>query len=234
MGAAPNSAADAKGQLRLGLGAGLGLAGALVGIVVPVVLLFLSVYDPGGVLSFTSSIVQYTAILVLAGAILLLLSFFVYRRSFAALRRVDPRFVAASVLCLIGSLGFLLILVAAAVVVGDSSSLLSCLHGQPSHALSCLESGAPLGAYTGLIGFWLGWLGGVGLVLGLFSAGSRFHRAGYSAGGALYAVLLLVLVAPFLSLLTPIPGIEYLLLVVPILAIVAPALVLGASRSEPL
>ncbi|HTT15640.1 MAG TPA: hypothetical protein VMG81_07715 [Thermoplasmata archaeon] len=224
----PKTEQDQKGALRLSTAAGLGLGGAILGIVLPIVFVLLATYNPGGFFTLAPQLVETTSILVLAGAILLLLSFFLYRRSFAALRKVDPRFYAASVLCLIGSIGFLLILVAAAFVVGNSSSLLSCVHGQPSHALSCLRSGEPLGAYTALVGFWLGWIGGVGLVLGLFFAGSRFQRGAISAGGALYALLLILLVGPFVSLVTTVPGIEYVVVLVPVFSIAAPALVLSA------
>jgi hypothetical protein len=227
----PTTEQDVKGALRLRAAASIGLAGAIVGIVVPIAFVLLASYNPGGFFTFASQLVELTAILVLAGAILLLISFFVYRRSFAALRKVDPRFVVASVLCIIGSIGFLLLVVSAAVVAGNSSSLLTCLHGQPSHALSCLRSGQPLGAYTALAGFWLSWIGGVGLVLGLFSAGSRFQRRVIAAGGAVYALLLIVLIGPFVALVTSVPGTEYIILVVPVLSIAAPALVLS-GRTE--
>jgi hypothetical protein len=139
----------------------------------------------------------------------------------------------ASVLCLIGSLGFLLLLVAVVVVLGSTGPLLTCIHGQPSHALSCLRSGQPLGAYTGLLGFWLGWLGGVGLVLGLSSAASRFSRGVLYGSAALYGVLLLALVGPFVGLLYPVPGAQYLLLLAPLLALLAPALAYAGTRRAP-
>jgi len=223
---------EQKGLFRVATGAGVGLAGAILAIVIPVLFLLIAAYAPGGFLSLhDSTFIVATALLVLAGAILFLVSLFLYRRGFAQLRKVDPRFTAASVLCLIGSLGFLLILIAAVVVVGSASSLLSCINGQPSHALSCLRSGEPLGAYTALVGFWLGWLGGVGIVLGLSVGGSRFNARTISAGAALYAVLLLVLIGPFVSLLVTFPGSEYILVLVPILSVLAPLLVFrGTAR----
>jgi hypothetical protein len=224
---------DVKGAGRLALGGGLGFAAALITLVLPSVFLYLSLYDPGGFFTFTGTFVEVLSLLVLVGAILFLLCLFVYRMGFSALRKVDPRFTVASVLCLIGSLGFLLLVVAAAVLLGSSSSLLTCLHGQPSHALTCLKSGQPLGAYTALAGFWLGWLGGVGIVVGLSSAGSRFQRGALYWGAALYAILLLVLIGPFLNQIYPVPGAEYLLILAPVLAILAPALVLSGSRAPP-
>jgi hypothetical protein len=221
---------EVKGVGRLGTGAGLGLAGGIAGVVLPIAFLWLTDHDPGGFFVYNTMLVDTTGYLVLAGAILLLVSLFLYRRGFAVLRKVDGRFATASALCIIGSIGFLLLLVSAAVVVGSSSSLIHCLHQTPSGALSCIRSGQPLGAYTGLVGFWLGWLGGLGIVIGLALAGRRYQNGAVTAGAALYAILLLVLIGPFLGLLTPLPGIEYLLLAAPLFLVLAPGLVLGGAR----
>ena len=174
-----------------------------------------------------------TGLLILAGALLFLVSLFFYRRGFALLRKVDSRFAVASILCWIGTLGFLLVVVAAIVIVGSSSSLLSCVNGQPTHALTCLRSGEPLGAYTGLVGFWMGWLGGVGIVLGLSAGSSRFKTREIALGAALYAVLLLALVGPFVSLIVSFHGVEYLLVLVPFLSVLAPFFVFrGTDRDR--
>jgi hypothetical protein len=220
---------DQKGARRLGLGAGLGFAGALAAIVLPLAFLFLAADFPGGFFTLSSMLVEVTSILLLAGAILLLLSLFVYRRSFAALRKVDPRFYSASVLCVVGSIGFLLLLVTAAVVAGNSASLLSCEHGQPSHALSCLESGEPFGAVTAVVGFLLGWIGGVGIMVGLLLAGGRFRAGALTASGAVYGLLLVVLLLPLAALFVHIPDASYLLLLAPLFALVGPGLALAGS-----
>jgi hypothetical protein len=224
---------DVKGVNRLAIGAGLGLAGGILAIVLPIALFWVSAYDPGGFFTFSTGLVQVTSILLLAGAILFLLSLFVYRRAYVSLRKVDRRFVGASVLCLVGSLGFLLLVVSSAVLLGSTSSLLSCLHGQPSHALSCVRGSSPLGAYTGLAGFWLGWLGGVGIVSGLLLGGRRFRRGSLTGGGVLYALLLLALIAPFLDLVYTFQGAQYALLAAPFLVLLAPAFVFGGSRRPP-
>ncbi len=223
-------ATSAKGLRRLGVGAGLGLAAGIVAVVLPVLFVYLSTYAPGGFFRLNASLLDTSSILVLAGAILYILSLFLYRRSFSALRQVDRRFAVASVLCIVGSVGFLLLLVAAAVLLGSTNALLSCVHGEPSHALSCVQSGTPLGAYTGLAGFWLGWLGGVGIVMGLLLAGGRFRQGAITAGGVAYALLLVVLVGPFVTIFRPVPGLEYLLVAAPVLVVLGPALVFGGSR----
>jgi len=222
---------ESKGLDRIATGAAVGFAAAILAIVVPIAFLLIAAYAPGGFLSLDqSAFVTATVILILAGAILFLFSLFLYRRGFAALRKVDRRFTAASVLCLVGSLGFLLVLVAAVVILGSENSLLSCIHGHPTHALTCLRSGDPLGAYTGLAGFWLGWLGGVGIVLGLWAGSSRVQSRSIGVGSVLYALLLLALVGPFVSLVVAFPGVEYLLLLVPILSVLAPFFVFHGSR----
>jgi hypothetical protein len=227
----PPTEPDTAGLFRIGTGAGIGLAGALLAIVLPVGFLLVASYDPGGFVALDQTgFLDATGLLILAGALLFLLSFFIYRRAFAVLRKVDRRFLIASVLCLVGTLGFILLLVAAIVVVGSSSSLLSCINHQPSHALTCLRSGAPLGAYTGLLGFWLGWVGGVGLVLGLSASSSRFHRREIGVGAALYALLLVALIGPFIALVVSYPGVEFILLLAPILSLLAPLFVLRGSR----
>ena len=220
---------DEKGTQRLGLAAGLGFAGAVAAIVLPLAFLFVTAEYPGGFFVLDARLVEVTSILVLAGAILLLLSLFFYRRSFSALRKVDPRFYVASVLCILGSVGFLLLLVAAALVAGDTSGLLSCVSGHASHALSCLESGEPFGAATSVIGFLLGWIGGVGIMIGLFVAGSRFRAGALSGSGVVYGLLLFVLLIPLASLFVTVPGVAYLLLLAPLLALVGPALALAGS-----
>ena len=212
----PHTAQDQTGAFRLATGAALGLAAALLGIVIPVLLVLIASYDPGGFVALNQAgFLEATGLFILAGALLFIFCFLIYRNGFAHLRKVDRRFTIASVLCLVGSLGFLLILVAAVVIVGSSASLLTCINGQPSHALSCLRSGQPLGAYTGLIGFWLGWLGGVGIVLGLSAGSSRFHNREVGLGAAFYALLLLVLIGPFVALVVTFPGVQYILFAVP-------------------
>ncbi|HZY91187.1 MAG TPA: hypothetical protein VFG07_00215 [Thermoplasmata archaeon] len=230
MAASTATPADATGLSRLALGAAVGFAGALLGVVLPVAFLYLSLFNPGGFFAFTAPFLRVLSILLLAGSLLLLVSFFLYRRAFAALRTVDRRFALASALCILGTLGFLLVFIAASVLFGSSDALIGCAQGRPTQGLHCLESGQPLGAYTALAGFLLGWLGGLGIVLGVFAAGSRYHRGALSAAGGLYALLLLVLAGPFLALLFPLPGVLYLLLLVPVLLVLAPGLAVAGSR----
>ncbi len=227
-----NVAWEQRGLRRLSIGAGLGLAGGLAALVLPAAFLYLAAYDPSGLFGFSTQFVQTISVLVLAGSILFLLSLLVYRLSFGAFRRVDRRFAVASALCLLGTIGFLLLVVGAGLLVGDSASLSACLHGRPSGVLSCVRSVEPLGGYTAVIGYWLAWLGGLGLVLGLFLSGVRYHRGWLYGGAALYMLLLLVLVGPFLTLVVSVPYSGYLLLAAPLFVLLAPAAVFaGAGRA---
>ncbi len=225
---------DLRGAHRLAVGGGLGLAAAGFALVFPTIALWLALDHPAVFLDLGEPLARGLAGLVLVGAILFLLSLLLYRSAYSKLRRVDPRFLLASVLCLVGSIGFLLVVVAAAAYLGSAGSLVACLHGAPSHALGCLESGAPLGTYTALVGFWLGWLGGVGIVVGLAAAGRRFGRRTLYLGAVTYALLLLVLIGPFVALVYAVPDSSVLLLAVPVLSAAAPALVLIGGYGPPL
>jgi hypothetical protein len=217
---------DRKGAFRLGLGAWLGLFAAVIAIVLPSVAIFASSYNPGGFFAFSTSLLQTSTVLILVGAVLFLLSLFIYRRAFSVLRKLDPDFSLASFLCLLGSLGFVLILVAAAVVTGSASNVLGCISGQPSHALSCLQANQPLGAYTAIVGFVLAWLGGLGIVLGLWVAGGYFGERLLDLGAIVYLFFLFLLLAPLVELAVPFEGGQFLLVIVPVMSFAAPAFVL--------
>ncbi len=223
------SVAEERGVYRIALGAWLGLFAGAITIVLPSTAIFLSVYAPGSLFSLGTALFQIVGLLVLGGAILYLLSLFLYRRGFAALRRVEGEFALATVLCLVGSVGFLLLLVTATVLAGSSTAVAGCIHGQPTRSLSCLETNQPLGAYTAVLGFVFGWVGGIGIVVGLAFAGNRFDEPALRLGAFFYLGLLVLLIAPTLALMAPFDGVQFLLLIVPILAVVAPALVLAGT-----
>jgi len=220
---------DRRGVRWLSLGGGLGCASGIAILLLPSVFLWIATYAPTGFLSPGPHLVTIDGVLVLAGALLLVLSLFLYRRAFSTLRRSDRRFRGPWALSLVGTLGVLFVLATAVIVLAYSNSIPACLgpHGVPS--FSCLQSHAPWAVTSGLVGFWLTWLGGVGIVFGLGLAGRRFRTVLFSAGAALYAVVLLALVGPFFAALRPFPGSADLLLGASIVAVVAPALVLVAS-----
>jgi hypothetical protein len=217
---------DRKGAFRLGLGAWVGLFAAIIMIALPSIAIFTSTYAPGGAFTFGTTFLQWAGALVLVGAVLFIVSLFLYRWGFSALRKVNGDFTMASFLCLLGSLGFVLILVAAAVVTGSASNLLGCIQGNPAHALSCMEANQPLGAYTAIVGFVLAWLGGLGIVLGLWVGGAHFDAPSLSLGAMVYLFFLFLLLVPLIEAAVPFEGGQFLLVAVPVMSVAGPLLVL--------
>lgn len=224
------STEEAKGARQLGWGAVLGLVGVGLAIVVPLVFVWLATGHAGGFFHFGIPFVRTAGLLVVAGAALMVVSFVLYRRGFSHLQHADRRFRVASALCLVGSVGFVGLFVAGAIVSAQPGSTAGCLEDSPSHALACLRAAQPYGAYLGVAGFWLAWSGGVGLVVGFGLASARFERGELLAAAAVYAALLGVLVGPAAELTAPVPGARYLLLAGPVLSVIAPGFVLVASR----
>jgi hypothetical protein len=221
---------EQKGLRRFRTGALLGLAGGIVGLVLPVSINLLAFYTTFGLLSFGTTLVEYTTAFVLLGALLFAASLFVYRFGFTALRKQDHWFYVASVLCIVGSVGLLLIAISTADALYSTPSLVQCIRGAPSTALTCLQSVQPLTAYSVVIGFWLAWFGGLGIVVGIVLGGRRYRDGWLVGGGAAYTLLLLVLIDPFVAMLFPIGGWQYPLFTLPVLALTAPALVYTGSR----
>ncbi|HEV2167056.1 MAG TPA: hypothetical protein VGS23_08825 [Thermoplasmata archaeon] len=229
----PRTAEDRRGRQRLLLGASFGVTGALIGLVVPVSVLLANASSPSGEVLRGATLVEVLAALFAAGLLLLTLSFVAYRSAFARLRRVDRRFWAASALCLVGSLGLLVLAAAAVVAGGSAATWAQCVHSSPIPNPGCLgpaSGGAPLDAPLVGVGFGLAWIGSLGIVVGLALEGERARTRLLTAAAAAYAVTLLALLGPFASLFVSLPGTAGLAVAAPILAVIAPALVLAATR----
>jgi hypothetical protein len=225
--------ADTLGRRRLSLGGAFGLTGALIGLVLPAAFLLGISYVPGGSIALGSTQVLVLTLLLVAGLLFLIVSFMAYRSAFSALRAAEPKFWSASLLCFVGSLGLLVILVASVAVSGSAANVADCARGSPSHALSCLRAGSSgelLGASLAVLGFWIAWVGGLGIVLGLGLEGRRARAPSLMAGAVAYALLLVVLVGPFAALFLSLPAAGALLVALPALALIAPALVLLGAR----
>ncbi len=226
----PRSTEEAKATSLFRAGSVLALVGTGLSLGVPIGLALAGARGRWTLFGANVTFVAFTGLLVLFGALLLLLGAAAFHRAFVRLRHVDRRFTWAAVLCLVGAFGFVVLLASSILIEADEASLFGCVQGSLGSLLSCLRSGSPLGAYTGTIGFWLGWLGGVGLVLGLVLAGRRAHRPALVSGGILYGVFLGVLLTVFVALGVPLPGVSLILAVTPVLAVAAPALVLFGVR----
>ena len=211
-------------------GAVVGLIAGVVGFVLPVALVLLTAYSPNGTLPASLSVVQDTSLLALLASILFTVSLYLYRGGFAALRPLDRRFWAASILCLVGTLGFVLVIVAAALTLYASGAVTECLQGSPTHIGTCLYSTVAPAAFAGGIGLGLIWLGDFGVVVGLLLAGRRFSDGSLYAAAVAYGALLVVLAGPLLVIYEPDSGLTYSLLAGPLLVLLAPALVASGSK----
>jgi hypothetical protein len=221
---------ESSGLHRIATGSTVGLAAGVIGLALPVTLLLFASYLPTALPLSPTQLVQVAAVLALTGALLFAVSLILYRLAFASLRVVDPRFWAASALCLLGTVGLVLFVLPIAVAFASSGTMAACIQAAPTKAPDCLRAAAPLASYIAEAGIWLVWLGGVGIVLGIGLASVRYREAWLSAGAALYALIILGILAPGLSLLFPIGGLAYAILALPVLVLVAPALTSRGSH----
>jgi hypothetical protein len=217
---------ESKGLRRIATGATIGLAAGIAGLAFPVALILVATYGRGFIVLPGPELVQVTAIMALAGALLFAISLLVYRLGFRALRAYEPRFWSASILCLVGTIGVLLIVVAIGLAFVSSNAMANCIQGAPTKALTCLQTAAPLSSYSGVVGAWLLWLGAAGVVVGIGLTGARYRGGWLFGGAALYSLLLLGLLAPIIGLFVPLSELTYPLLAAPALALLAPATVL--------
>jgi hypothetical protein len=223
---------ESKALWRFAAGSTIGLAAGITGLALPVALLVLASSRPGTIFLTGAQLVEVTAILALAGALLFALSLLVYRLGFSMLQRSDSRFYIASILAWVGTVGVLLVVIAICIAFLSSGTMSGCIQAAPTNALACLSAAAPLASYSGVLGFWLVWLGGLGVVFGISLAGTRYRQPWFYGGAGVYSLLLLGLIAPALSLIFPIDPPGTLLLATPVLAALAPAAIFhGARRS---
>jgi hypothetical protein len=221
---------DEKGARRLAIGAWFGLIAGFLAVVVPVAVIEISKYSPIGWLTLASTSVLTSSLVILVGAVLFAVSMFFYRSAFSKMRKFDPLLWGATILCLVGSIGFVLLVIATGYLSGHSDTLAGCLKGPASGILSCIESGEPFGGYTVLVGFLCAWLGGLGIVVGLLVSSGHLGRGTIGLGGVVYLLFLIVALIPFIGIIVEFPGIRYILLLLPILVIAAPALVLSGGK----
>ena len=216
---------------RLRHGAAWGLAGGIAAGGAPAALLLVDLIIPGDAVTPGAGLIRLIGALLLLGAVLLAVSLFLYRRGFAALRTVDRRLALAANLCLVGTVGAILLFVADVLVLGASDTLANCIGGRSAASLDCLRSGQPLGTGAAVVGLALGWIGDLGIVIGLMAAGRRTAHAPLRVAGVAYAALLLVFAGPVVALVAPVARTSYVFLALVALLLLAPALVRRGTRS---
>lgn len=230
----PRAPGDQIGRRRLFLGGLFGLAGGVLGFVVPAALLLAAHFAPGA--GDDPATVELGVIV--AAAALLFLCLVAYRSGFRALRSADRRFRIASTLCLVGSIGLLLLIAAATYVSGSAGDLVGCFTGAPSSTVSCVQAHVPTTSVGGglavefaVAAFLLAWVGSLGLVFGLGWEAHRIGSAALGAGSVLYALELLVLVGPIAGYVLALPVASDTVAALPFLGVLAPAFaVLGTTR----
>jgi len=228
---APASTEEGKADRLLRLASALAVGGSALSLAVPAALLLLADRHLYGLSAGSADLLHGEGLLVVVGGVLVVLALFLYRRAFAHLKHVDARLRPAAWLCLVGSVGALALVVAGALLTGGSSAVSGCLAGPSSHALSCLRSADPTAGYLAIAGFWLVWLGVVGLALGLVLSGRHFRAGVTVAGGALFALLAADLLFPFAGSLVRLPGIGVAVAIAPFAAVAGAALVLVGTLS---
>jgi len=227
----PSSTEEAKASAFLRQGSLAAIAGSLVALGGPVVLLALTGSRWAGLSRSSSSAYTAESLLVVAGAVLLLFALLLYRRAFVHLKHVDPRLRPVALLCLIGSAGAIVLVAVGAVVASGPSGLTGCLGGHPTHLLGCLRSRDPTAGYLSIAGFWLLWAGAAGVAAGLIISGRHFGRSAMTAGGIVYMVLAAELVEPFAALVVPLALTAYAVGAAPVVAVAGATLVYLGARS---
>ena len=227
---------DPKGLRWISTGAGLGLMAAATGLAVPVSLVLLATYSPVNLLAFGPTLIAATGFLAVAAALLFAMSLLAFRTGFFVFHKFQQRFWSATVLCLVGTVGYGLLILPAATALVSSNALFQCVQAAPVQALSCLQSVAPLAGYVAVLAFWLVWLGQLGIVVGLAFTGRRFREPSLHIGTVLYGLLLLVFIAPFLGLVFASSVLADAVVAAVVLGILAPAYVAygsGRPRGTP-
>jgi len=220
---------DRKGLHWITTGAGLGLAAGTAALAVPASLLLLAAYSPGALLRFGPTLIAAASALALMGTVLFAVSLIAFRTGFARFRKSARHFWSASALCLVGTAGYVLLILPLAIAVLSSETIFRCVQGSPALALSCIQAVAPLAGYSAILAFWLVWVGQLGIVVGLVLTSRRYRSASLYIGTVLYGLLILLFIAPFLGLVFSISTLTYALIAVAILGILAPAFVAHGS-----
>lgn len=221
---------EGKGMRRLEMGSTLGMVAGAVGLALPFVLFLWTSYGPYGSELSPADWIRLAAVLTLGGAILFAVSLLLYRSAFSSLRAGDARFWVASILCMLGTVGVILLVLPMALAFLASGAMANCIQGAPTKALVCLDSAAPLASFLGTAGFWLLWLGGLGIVVGISLTSVRYRQPWLTAGAALYALILLALVGPLIGPIARLGGPQYEVLALPLLVLLAPIAIYHGAR----
>lgn len=178
----------------------LGLA--LILIAPLLVLLVLGLHIPFvgvsfGTAAFTIQALEEIVALIVAGAALLLISVIIYVVSFNTFRKVTTGFGAPLALGIIGVLGIFLIFLGGTLILVSILQAVGCAAN--GDATSCVSlSTIAAGVYSLLGGLFLAFLGWIGMLIGIYRIGSRYHSTVTRIGAILYIIPIVSIVAPIL------------------------------------
>ncbi len=179
----------------------LGIALALLGPFILFIALGLTIPVIGisfGAAALTITLIEGLLGLVVAGVFLEMISFGLYTSSFGLVRHVDSRFRAPRALSVVGVVGFLLVGLAAAALLGEIFQAVEC--AASGAGTSCIDPTiAQLAAFMFIGGLLLGFVGWIGLLLGLYRFGSRYESTLLKVSAILMIFPLVNLIAPILA-----------------------------------
>lgn len=219
-----------RGDRRIQSGAVVGLGAGILLAILPS-LLFTELYSGGtGGLPLGSATLRGSGLLLIAGALLFLVSFWLYRWGFSGWRQRDPRFAVPIALCFVGTIGALAVVGCGIAIYSSPTAIETCLHGRPTQWSSCLIGLSPLGALTTIVGILGGVLGGIGLVVGLALVARWVRSTALGVASAVYGTLWTLGALTIVGGDLPVGTARALLLLLPVVAILAPLLTLvGAT-----
>jgi hypothetical protein len=198
--------AEIAGASRIKWGALLGTLGLVLAIAGVLIVILDVGFGVGGGISSTANFQSllntiFVAVgAILAGVALAFLSFVLYTLGFASLRKADSRFTVPMVLCVIGLVGLLLLIGFAGLYAASIHSALGC--GPNDTTCQNSATSLPTGAGALLYGGGLvALLGLIGTILGLWRFGSRYQSGVAKAGAILYIIPVLAIIAPILVLI---------------------------------
>jgi hypothetical protein len=200
----PKVAAAERSGIQRARIASLSILLALIVVIVgPIVLLVIdgvSIARFGihfGTNTFTVALLTQIVEVLAVGLALLVIAIILYLASFAAFRRVQPGFTGPLVLGIVGALGFLLILGGVASYLSQIFSAVACSQvNAPASCVNFTSIFIALGAV--LLGALLALIGWIGLIIGIYRIGKRYHSTLTKVGAILYIVPVLNIIAPIL------------------------------------
>jgi hypothetical protein len=203
---APVSADEIRGLKSTEAAAVTGLVAIVLGLIAPVFIVLvtgLEVHYHG--FHVGSGTLRYPVLEALVAAVtvaflLALIADVFYARSFSAFRKVQPGFGGPFGLVIVGIVGTVLVFIGLLVVLDQIAANLNCLiNTQSSSCISISAFGAGVIAiFFGLILALLGW---IGVLIGVFRIGSRYHSSLLQVGAILTIIPIVTVVAPILILI---------------------------------